>query len=184
MGIRVIGPENCIDVDPNMQIKISNYYSQYNVIRCMLGVAEGPEEVRKRNPFDIDMIDNNAISMEKIKAKYPTIVNYEENEKYILMSFLLMNNLQIGKNFKSIQIGDIFNIFQNIDNGFSENVIGEVIKGDDEVSIGEVISQQFNIGIGLMDIEKFNSKSFSLINIGNYETYMWKSQHSKNPINA
>eukprot|EP00826_Nyctotherus_ovalis_P061176 TRINITY_DN8677_c0_g1_i8.p1 TRINITY_DN8677_c0_g1~~TRINITY_DN8677_c0_g1_i8.p1 ORF type:complete len:217 (+),score=23.59 TRINITY_DN8677_c0_g1_i8:72-722(+) len=181
LGLRLLGPDGAIKVNPAFNIEQLNNPFKYNVIRYILGVLEGPGELKGRDPLDVDMMDNNAIYLDKMRRDYPELAKRieDEVEEKILMSFALYSSSGIEQNIKSMSTGDMFNIFQSIDSSFSATITGEEVRGDDEVVVGEVIAQACNIGVALINIEKFNSKPFTLMSIAGYEAYMWKSQYKK-----
>lgn len=181
LGLRFIGPGDAIKVNPAFNIELVNNSSKYNIIRYTLGVLEGPAELKGRDPLNMEMMDNNAICLDKMKKDYPGLAKRIEDdvEENILMSFALYSKSGIEQSIKFMSTGDMFNIFQSIDSNFPANITGEEVRGDDEVAVGEVVAQACNMGVALINIEKFNSRLFTLMSIAGYEAYIWKSQYKK-----
>lgn len=182
LGIRLIGPEESLDYtkpEGGAEIKTYTDPSRYNLFKHLIGIAEGPNEISGKDVLELDMYENNAVNLEIIGKKFPEVPKRLESEKEenVLMSFLILSkNFTNPLDLQNIKTGDIFNIFSEIDDGFNKNLIGNDIRGDDEVNVGKVIAQQFNAGMALINIEKFNSKPFTLMTIGGYESVIWKSQ--------
>jgi len=173
----VIGPDDAIVINSPTNFELKRDSSGYKTMRYILGVLEGSKELKGENPLEMDMLENNAICLDKIK-NYPELTKQIENDvkENLLVSFILLSKSDIESNFKSTNTNIISKAFQNLDTNFNEDVIEERVKGDDEVSVGRVIAQECNMGVALIDVEKYNSKPFTFMSIKGYEAYLWKSQ--------
>jgi folate-binding protein YgfZ len=177
LGCRIICPTDTLEIESEtVNVKLTS--EDYEMIRLLYGVLEGPKEVRDQFPLNLNFHHLNGISFNKgcyLGQELTQRTHHTGVLRKIAMPFVVTDKIvfKIGdeddKNFQ----GHILIPFQSVDRKFNLNLNGKNILNVNGDVVGTVISSKLNCGVAMVDKEKLENAVTPKFNIEGLNTIIY-----------
>ena len=177
LGCRIICPTDTLEIETDT-INLKLTAEDYDAIRLLYGVLEGPEETKDQFPLNLNFQHLNGISFNKgcyIGQELTQRTHHTGVIRKVAMPFICTEKLvfKIGdENDKNFQ-GHVIIPFQSLDKKFSSDLKGKHIIDTNGNVIGSVIVSKYNCGVAIVDKEKLESASITKFSIEGLNTIIY-----------
>ncbi len=169
LGCRIICPKDSLEMETDV-INYKMSYEDYEAIRLLYGVLEGPRETKNLFPLNLNFEHLNAISFNKgcyIGQELVQRTHHTGVIRKIAMPFICTDKLlfRFGDETDKTFQGHIVIPFQSLNRKHTPSLVGKQIVSTDGTVIGQVMVNRYNCGIAMIDkevLENVNVKKFSI----------------------
>jgi folate-binding protein YgfZ len=177
LGCRIICPIDSLEVETEtINLKLTG--EDYNAIRMLYGVLEGPHETKDQFPLNLNFQHLNGISFNKgcyIGQELTQRTHHTGVIRKVAMPFICTEKLifKIGDENDNKFQGHVIIPFQSLDKKFSQDLKGKNIIDSNGNIVGTVMISKYNCGIAMIEKEKLESTSVSKFTLDGLNTIIY-----------
>jgi len=177
LGCRIICPSQSLEIETET-INLKFTYDDYEVIRIMYGVLEGPHEVKDNFPLNLNFHHLNGISFNKgcyIGQELTQRTYHTGVLRKVAMPFVVTEKMKfkIGDEEDKMFQGHILIPYQSLDKKFLNDLKGKDILDATGQVVGNVFVSKFNTGIAMIEKEKLENATVPKFTIEGQNTIIY-----------
>ena len=177
LGCRVICPTDSLEIEPDaINLKLNS--DDYEAIRLLYGVLEGPSEVRDLFPLNLNFQHLNSISFNKgcyIGQELTQRTYHTGVIRKVAMPFVITEKLifKIGDETNQQFQGHVIIPYQSLNKKFNQNLKGKNIVDTNGNVIGVVMTNKYNCGVAMIEKELLETSKITKFNIEGMNTIVY-----------